>query len=96
MEDFLCNYRQRTQKNKLNLWLQGSYLSIEQDVTEVPDDVGQFNDLFPAFLKLGCNTVALTDVPAHLWHIQILKTCYRNHYKQYSTHLERRKLTTGE
>ena len=43
-----------------------SYLSIEQDVTEVPDDVWQFNYLFSALLKLGCDTVALTDVPAHL------------------------------
>jgi len=42
-------------------------LSIEQDVTEVPDDVGQFNDLLPAFFKLCCYTVAPTDVPAHLW-----------------------------
>lgn len=53
--------------------MQDSHLSIEQDVTEVPDDIRQFDDLFPAFLKLGCYTVAFTDVPAHLWHIQVLK-----------------------
>lgn len=47
-----------------------------QDVTEVPDDIGQLNDLFPALLKLGCHTVALTDVPAHLLHMtKCLKKC---------------------
>lgn len=44
-------------------------------MTQVPDDVGQFNDLFPAFLKLGGYTVALTDVPAHLWHIRMMEEC---------------------
>lgn len=67
---FLCNYTEKA-SNQVNSGLQGSHLSIEQDVTEVSDDIGQFDDLFPAFLKLGCYTVALTDVPAHLWHIKV-------------------------
>lgn len=70
------------------------YLSIEQDMAEVPNDIGQFNDLFPAFLKLCCYTVALADVPAHLWHIKMLRKCLRNHFKQYNTHW--RAVTTGE
>lgn len=48
--------------------MQDSDLSIVQDVTEVSDDIGHFDDFFPAFLKLSCYTVALTDVPAHLWY----------------------------
>lgn len=44
-------------------------------MTQVPDDVGQFNDLFPAFLKLSGYTVALTDVPAHLRHIAMTEKC---------------------
>lgn len=50
--------------------MQNPHLSIVQDVTEVSDDIGQFDDLFPAFFKLSCDTVALTDVPAHLWYIR--------------------------
>lgn len=48
--------------------MEDPYLPIVEDVTEVPDDVGHFNDLFPAFFKLCRYTVALTDVPAHLQH----------------------------
>lgn len=61
-------------------------------MTEVPDDIGQFDDLFPAFLKLGCHTVALTDVPAHLWHIEVLKKSLQ---ALQSSSLERT-VTTGE
>lgn len=48
--------------------MQDSDLSIVQDVTEVSDDIGHFDDFFPAFLKLSCYAVALTDVPTHLWY----------------------------
>jgi len=61
-----------------------SHLSIEQDVTQVPDDVGQFDDLLPAFLKLGCDAVAPTDVPAHLQaRSRIEKEFDGNPHKQY-------------
>lgn len=61
-----------------------SHLSVEQDVTKVSDDAGKFDDLFPAFLKLGCYTVALTDVPAHLSCIEKKKEkrkCFRKSFK---------------
>lgn len=50
--------------------MEDSHPSIVQDVTEVSDDIGHFDDFFPAFLKLSSYTVALTDVPAHLSHDQ--------------------------
>lgn len=49
--------------------MKDAHLSIKQNVTEVPDDVWQLDYLFPAFLKLGCHTVAPTDVPAHLQRV---------------------------
>lgn len=44
-----------------------SHLSVVQDVTEVTDDVGLFDDLFSALFKLGRYAVAPTGMPAHLW-----------------------------
>lgn len=46
--------------------MEGSNLSVEQNVTEVPDDVWQLDYLFPTFLKLGRHTVGPADVPTHL------------------------------
>lgn len=43
-----------------------SHLPIVEHVTEVPDDVGELDDLFPALLKLSRYTVALTHLATHL------------------------------
>lgn len=43
-----------------------SYLAVIQYVTNVSDDVGKLRDFLSALLELRSNTVAPTDVPAHL------------------------------
>lgn len=35
-------------------------------MTQIPDDVGQLDDLLPALLKLSRYTVALTHLATHL------------------------------